>query len=725
MPERLELDGRTAATSQSAKVKPSERTGIFAGSGLWGWRRWAVSVVVISCAALVSAGVVPAAASATTYSRNVAYVFDDSQFPCGDNGCGMNDTSGPGQGASIFVNAVDGTAPGIGGTGSYTPANGELSAVNLTNVPFSELSATPDALSGFDTAIVYEPCNIGLSENSNVLGALNAFVDAGGKVMMFDADACADNADGQADWSGFVFPFATNSPGPEGAVGSYESIQPSSLTTGLSLGEQDGDSVGDANVFTTYDGHWFSSIIATNANITGIVQAYATTPSGGLAIYDGEDFWYTDYTSAHLQLVFDNMLAQPWSPSNLPNTTSASGITLSPSSQTAFTDSTASVTATVADTLGEPQAAVAVTLTVTSGPDAGRSLSGSTASDGTYVFKVKNGGDAGTDSATASFLDSTGQTHTSNSVTVQWTPSRSLSWLAAGDSYSSGEGLPHATGPCVQARPGSGSEAWAFVARSDLGNSVPAVASPTLTACTGATTSRFFSSEKISYHLRHITLSAEWQPSMGTFDLVSFTFGGNDVRFADVIKKCLRPTLHNKCPKESALRAQIAAFGRGYGSFLTNVAKRAVVPDGNILVLGYPELIEKPSLWSKKARLLGCGHFTVAEANELRGLAGDLNATIGADVRAANRQTPNGVHFTFVDVNSGGSAGISRGDPDLFEPSKGPRHEICSSQPWLTAIDPARPLSGSYHPKQAGQNAMGALAAAVISRLQWSGLKVG
>jgi hypothetical protein len=291
---------------------------------------------------------------------------------------------------------------------------------------------------------------------------------------------------------------------------------------------------------------------------------------------------------------------------------------------------------------------------------------------------------------------------------------RRLSWLAAGDSYSSGEGLPHATGHCAQARPGSGSEAWPFAAHDGLGKTQPALASPTFTACTRATTAQFFDSKKIKYYLKNVTLPAEWNPSMGRFDLVSFTFGGDDVRFADVIIQCVtKPALRLSCPGDALLRKRIAEFGRGYGAFLRKVANQAVVRGGNILVLGYPELIEKPSLWSARARVLGCGHLTPTDADELRGLAGDLNATLGANVAEVNRQHPKGVHLTFVDVTSGGSAGISPVDPNLFEPATGSRHEVCSSKPWINPLSAIDRKNGSYHPKQAGQNAMGALAAQV------------
>ena len=54
---------------------------------------------------------------------------------------------------------------------------------------------------------------------------------------------------------------------------------------------------------------------ARNTNgVVGFVEAYARTASGGLAIYEGEDFWFTFGPTAHLKQVFDLILDQPFSP---------------------------------------------------------------------------------------------------------------------------------------------------------------------------------------------------------------------------------------------------------------------------------------------------------------------------------------------------------------------------------------------------------------------------
>lgn len=217
---------------------------------------------------------------------------------------------------------------------------------------------------------------------------------------------------------------------------------------------------------------------------------------------------------------------------------------------------------------------------------------------------------------------------------------------------------------------------------------------------------------------------------MGRFDLVTFTFGGDDVDFADVIKQCIHLKLPgtvkypsdpgHHCPKDSLLRSDVASFAPVFEQRLIAIANAAVVAHGTILVLGYPDLIESPALWPEKDRKAGgCGHLNTADAYEVRGLAGDLTATIAQDVTSANRQHPNGVRFLFLDVNSGGSAGIPRDDSHLFEPSRGIRHNLCSGDTWINPVSAIDYTNGSYHPKQAGQDAMGALAAKVIRGLVW------
>ncbi len=308
-----------------------------------------------------------------------------------------------------------------------------------------------------------------------------------------------------------------------------------------------------------------------------------------------------------------------------------------------------------------------------------------------------------------------------------------ISWLAAGDSYSAGEGLPHPSGKCDQALPSSGSKTWAQVAWEHIHTAGQVFAAPDLVACTGAVTSNLFESvDKAGV--------TEWAPSRGTYDLVTFTFGGNDIGFADIIKQCIGVSLTSLptdgalhwCPADSTIRARITNLADTYRTFLKNVADRIVNPGGNVVVMGYPEFVELPDFWHRWEKAVGlCWGLAPVDASELRGLAGDLNATIGQAVADENALAPNRVHLKFVDVNGGGG-GIALDDANLFEPSSGARHNLCSAgTPWLNGlnasdafhgINPGGWTNGSFHPNQAGVDAEGGLAAAVISRLDWSTL---
>jgi hypothetical protein len=183
------------------------------------------------------------------------------------------------------------------------------------------------------------------------------------------------------------------------------------------------------------------------------------------------------------------------------------------------------------------------------------------------------------------------------------------------------------------------------------------------------------------------------------------------------------------CPKNSIERAVISRLGEHYKPFLNEVANWVVTPGGNIVVLGYPDLIELPKYWPELDQKLGlCLGIGTGDATLLRGWAGDLNATIGQAVSGFDAEpasTRHNVTATFVDVNTGAPhspSHIAYDNPNLFEPSSGARHNVCASESWLNGISTIDYGAGSFHSKQQGENAMGALAAEVIRRLDWSHL---
>ena len=366
---------------------------------------------VLLCATLgvIGSALLASSAPAASTSSHVAYVFDF--------GTGSNDTAGPGFGSSIFVDALTGAPAG----GSYTTADASKT-VTVTDLPVAAVDVGGvGALTAFDTVILYEICDI--ASHPNTMNAVNQYLLNGGKVMIFDADRCSGEfgEPPPADYSTFLFPFTASTPGPAGKSGPYTHIEASTLTTGLVLGPQPGDAVGDANTFVTFDNKWCGSITAQNSlGNDGFVESYARTPAGGLAIYEGEDFWFTFGPTAHLREVFDLMLKQDYNPDGLPCALPASGIKLAPPTQSHNVGETATVTATVVDADNNGQPGITVTFSVLSGPDAGQTGSATTDSSGNASFSYVCGA-VGTDTVEASFTDSFGGVHHSNDVTVQCT----------------------------------------------------------------------------------------------------------------------------------------------------------------------------------------------------------------------------------------------------------------------------------------------------------------
>lgn len=294
-----------------------------------------------------------------------------------------------------------------------------------------------------------------------------------------------------------------------------------------------------------------------------------------------------------------------------------------------------------------------------------------------------------------------------------------ITWLAAGDSYSSGRGLTDTTGSCARG------DAYPIQAFDDLRKVMPELQSPDFTACSGAVIANFFNSDD-SEHL------PEWRPAGTRYDLVTFTFGGNTVDFSRVITQCVVGYLHeiypaapgHKCPEDSWVRQEIARkIGAPFVAFLRQVANEAVAPGGNIVVLGYPDLMADASSWPAADRSAdSCEGIAEADATQLRGEAGDLNTTISHDVAVVNAEHPNGVHLSFLGVNTGDQVGpvaIPHNDPYLFEPSGSGSHNLCGpGAAWLNGIDELD-LDRSFHPALPGNIAEGHLLAQELPHLDW------
>jgi len=334
-----------------------------------------------------------------------------------------------------------------------------------------------------------------------------------------------------------------------------------------------------------------------------------------------------------------------------------------------------------------------------------------------------------------------------------------LTWLAAGDSYSSGQGLPDRSGSCAQADPqdGRGPAAWGVMAAQALANSHQlSLAAPVrLVACTGALTYQFFNGTGgKSPH------PPEYTPADGKFDVVSFTFGGDNLHFTSFIEDCM---FHSSCPSESQEEQNIDNLSSTYLPFLTKVANNVVVHGGQVIVVGYPLIMARPQAWPLADQLVHNLYLMGrGEAKEIRTLAVKLNTMLATDVAKANANRPNGVHFTFISLTSPDpKLGIDPGDPYLFT-----GHELGSGEQWLNGLEVglthgagtvghiytctpmttwvllptvatgglyrggcssfALPISPdtSFHPDVAGNSAIAHLVEQAFPHLNWSGFSV-
>ena len=345
-----------------------------------------------------------------------------------------------------------------------------------------------------------------------------------------------------------------------------------------------------------------------------------------------------------------------------------------------------------------------------------------------------------------------------------------LSWVSLGDSYAAGEGLPDPTriegdetfALCQRALAGDGgSTAWgaqAAAGRADAGHFA-------FVACTGAITDDVFPHPSAPRIQAGQLDQARFFGKSERFDVVTASFGGNNVGFADVLLGCAGVSVTGAgtyaltgavswaaapwvgCTvSEEEMKARVdrltdtatvrggrmdcgdlgatgstSAFwddddlvaGKVTAPELYDVLGRCVAePGGVVVVMGYPQLVEESGRWSA---LEGnrCHRVRRADAGKLRGAVARFNERLRAAAEFADRTTP--ARFVFVDPNQfwEGEAytGSAPSSEALAQGAK--RHALCGGgEDWLngltigTAGDGALRPQRSFHPNQLGHNAM-------------------
>lgn len=208
-------------------------------------------------------------------------------------------------------------------------------------------------------------------------------------------------------------------------------------------------------------------------------------------------------------------------------------------------------------------------------------------------------------------------------------PTATLEYVAMGDSYSSGVGLPDATGECNRSTgynyPNRIQQDQGFGSFTDV-------------SCSGAKTEHFSTAKNDSSPPQFDALS-------DTTDVVTFTIGGNDLGFTSILAIC---ALMDDCrdayggPGMPKLTAKIAgSVGDSIQQAMEDSAAHA--PNADIFVLGYPDLLPATptgSTWEQSCEPTSL-FISDAERNDLRQVQAALNAEIELRVDAAGAR----VHY--------------------------------------------------------------------------------
>lgn len=300
-------------------------------------------------------------------------------------------------------------------------------------------------------------------------------------------------------------------------------------------------------------------------------------------------------------------------------------------------------------------------------------------------------------------------------------PPGPVSWLAAGDSYSSGEGIPGSgmtpADDCAQSTRAYGPRAADILRRTREWQVAPLA----FTACTGAVISDFYNHPNKS-HPPQTAWARDVGTSDGRFDVVTMSFGGNDVDFGGVLKRCYVPNdwgnafngeFADGCGLDAeALTRRIENLTNGTSTtrpdtpyvpghdkvtltdFYAQVAADHLKPDGVLVVVGYPRLFAPSNQWASWRNDV-CGFVSAADADLLGDAAQQLDDVQIEAVKTARQQVGDGVQIRYV----------SR--LDEFD-NDGASHSLCSADiSWMNGLafitrNGEVRLEHAYHPNEVG-----------------------
>ncbi len=274
-----------------------------------------------------------------------------------------------------------------------------------------------------------------------------------------------------------------------------------------------------------------------------------------------------------------------------------------------------------------------------------------------------------------------------------------LAYVALGDSYSSGVGAGDYL-PGNAPIPGNCSRSYNAYSRlvaARLGDNPRATApnaAYTTAACSGATTANFEQSQNLG------TVPPQFDDINqfnGTVGLVTFTMGGNDIGFADIIKSCAFD--HHSGKNGDTCQAAMGKKTAGkLADLKTTLAilfgldfpkQAGLAPNARIMVLGYPLPFDPKLLAEKKTPAcrtgIGSNTFVKSDMVWINSVVWQLDAILKAEAVNAG--------FKYVDERYAFNGG----------------HYLCEN---AAAIHPGvlPDFVISFHPTNVGQRLIAALA---------------
>lgn len=305
-----------------------------------------------------------------------------------------------------------------------------------------------------------------------------------------------------------------------------------------------------------------------------------------------------------------------------------------------------------------------------------------------------------------------------------------VSWQSAGDSYSSGEGVLGNEGDCAQSQ-----AAYGPTAADLLRTRGWQISGETFTACTGHLVEDYFNARSGSSQSLW-----DWgreQSGPERVDVITMSFGGNDIGFADVLVGCVVGlpdswgSFLNKpaCDAEEELNARIdslldpprrncnglrsdggGAFdcdldlGDRRGSiidFYYDVVTQRLTDRGRLVIVGYPRIFADVNQWPSWVKV-SCEGVKRGDTEKLGRLAEHLNNRLREAVRRAN-EALGSERVLFV---------------DRFATYRDGLHELCgTNEDWLNGLLFSRGQGfefhqeSSFHPNYEGHEAIAPLVA--------------